>query len=120
MHFSELNEEAKEEFGQPPEGYFRYWASRFPRLLVYTWNVMKTRKEIITLKAGKLTIEKHAPIGRHRNPDIVDFKGHFEKISVAVRRIQKSKWKVSISHHKEFDRHENIARYYVTGEDDDY
>jgi hypothetical protein len=73
-----------------------------------------------TLPIGKLTIEKDAPIGRNRNPEIVDFKGQFEKIPVAVRRIQKSKWNVSISHHKEFDRHENIARYYVTEEDDDY
>ena len=78
------------------------------------------------VKIGKLAIETDAPIGKNRNPNIVDFKGQFEnipgfeKIPVAVRRIQKSKWNVSISHHKEFDRHENIARYYVTEEDDDY
>ena len=50
VHYSELNNEAKEEFGQPPEGYFHYWASKFPRLLVYTWNVMKTSKDHPTIK----------------------------------------------------------------------
>ena len=69
-----------------------------------------------TLK--KLTIEKDALIGK--NQDIVDYKGKFEQIPVAVRRIPKGQWNVSISHHKEFDRHENIARYYVTEDDDDF
>ena len=78
-----------------------------------------------TLKKGKLTIKKDAPIGKNRNPDIVDYEGQFEKIPVAVRRIQKHKWEVLINdesavHHKEFDRHENIARYYVTEVDDDF
>ena len=73
-----------------------------------------------TLRIGKLTIEKNEPLGRNGNPVIVDYKGQFEKIPVAVRRIQKSQCDVSISHHKEFDRHENIARYYVTEEDEDY
>jgi serine/threonine protein kinase len=44
-HFDELSKEVKEEFGQPPEGYFHYWASRFPRLLMYTWKIMKSAKD---------------------------------------------------------------------------
>ena len=49
------------------------------------------------------------------------YRGFFEnKTPVAIERVQKMLWTVSTNQLREFDRHENIVRYFVTEEDDDF
>lgn len=35
-----MPEEVQRAVGEPPEGYFMYWAKRFPKLLMYTYEVV--------------------------------------------------------------------------------
>ena len=39
--YHDVDDAAKAEYGPPPTDYFNYWNSRFPRLLIHTWEVMR-------------------------------------------------------------------------------
>lgn len=43
-HYRELPDHVKEALGSVPDGYMRYFSSRFPRLLMHTYNAMATCK----------------------------------------------------------------------------
>ena len=39
-HFLDMPEEVQRVVGEPPAGYYAYWAKRFPMLLMYTYGVV--------------------------------------------------------------------------------
>lgn len=43
-HYRELPEDLKATLGDIPDGYMRYFSSRFPRLLLHTYTIMKECK----------------------------------------------------------------------------
>ena len=43
-HYSELTHTLKEEIGDIPDGFVRYFTSRFPRLLIHVYNRMEILK----------------------------------------------------------------------------
>jgi hypothetical protein len=71
---------------------------------------------------GKLSfvLDESAVVGRNNRSSTVVYRGLFEdKIPVAIKRIWKSEVAaIEAEQLRQHDRHENIARYYVTESDD--
>jgi hypothetical protein len=70
---------------------------------------------------GKLTfvLDENAVIGRGKRSSTVVYEGEYEGIPVAVKRILKREFALNEAEQlSQHDRHDNIARYYITESDD--
>ena len=71
---------------------------------------------------GKLSfvLDESEVVGRNKRSSTVVYRGLFEdKIPVAIKRIMKRDFAlIEAEQLSQHDRHENIARYYVTENDD--
>ena len=43
VQYADLSPEVKVEFGSKPEGYWLYWSTRFPDLLLHVWRKFGSR-----------------------------------------------------------------------------
>jgi hypothetical protein len=83
---------------------------------------MAERREYEEL--NNLKFCKEDILGQGNDTHSTVFKGLFENRDVAVKRIPKQHWSFLLNpnreHHGDYDTHENIARYYLTEEDEDF
>ena len=83
---------------------------------------MASEKVYVEFRKFKFSKDDLIDVGEETHSKV--FKGEFEGKEVAVKRLPKEHWSFTENpnrvQHGDYDRHENIARYYMTEEDDDF